>query len=64
MPKYAAAPFKEPTKKKTRMADLWCPYCGEWVKFKLGEYGYKRCPVCTISTADFYVRTANHLWEV
>jgi hypothetical protein len=29
MPKLAAAPFKEPTKNKTRKADLWCPYCGK-----------------------------------
>ena len=65
MLKYSTAPFKEPdNSKKKRKADLWCPYYGEWKKFKTGEYGYKRCPVCTISTADFWVKMADVLlWE-
>jgi hypothetical protein len=60
MVKYSTAPHKEPdlTKQK-RKADLWCPYCGEWRKYKADGCGYKRCPVCTISTEDFWVKMAN-----
>jgi hypothetical protein len=46
---------------------LWCPYCVEWRRFK--EFALKkenyvtgadfRCPVCTISTADYFVRKYN-----
>lgn len=46
---------------------LWCPYCVEWRRFKLFALRREhyitaeemRCPVCTISTGDFYVRKYN-----
>jgi hypothetical protein len=57
--------------KKKRKKDLWCPYCGDWQRFKQGVIlpiskqpsVYKRCTGCTISTEDFHVKTANGLWE-
>lgn len=46
---------------------LWCPYCLKWREFR--EFSVKtngfrgpliyRCPVCTISIRDFYVRKYN-----
>lgn len=44
---------------------LWCPYCGQWARFKLprnGESFYPRSECCGISTEDFYVKTYNKLW--
>lgn len=40
---------------------LWCPYCGEW-RYWYKWYDYKKCKVCGISDADFYVRKINHLF--
>lgn len=42
---------------------LWCPHCGAKRKY----VWYPRwenyiCPICNISTADFYVKKYNHLW--
>ncbi|BAF60349.1 hypothetical protein PTH_2168 [Pelotomaculum thermopropionicum SI] len=63
--KYATAPFKEPDpSKKKRKGDLWCPFCGEWRQFKANPYGSKSCPVCNISTMDYWVKTVNGLWEI
>lgn len=62
-PKYSTAPFKEPDhSKKKRKAAIWCPYCGEWRMYKTNHLGLKACPECTISTNDFWVKTANKLW--
>lgn len=43
----------------------WCPYCGKVRLFKLDRvWNSRRCPVCGISEADFYVRHYNKLWEL
>jgi hypothetical protein len=42
---------------------LWCPFCGEVKRFKMGENDALRCPVCGISDHEFYVRKANHLFS-
>lgn len=63
-----------PTKKqeeKRRAGDMWCPYCIRWRSFKLYALKRKnyttdaflRCPVCTISTNDFFVRKYNGMIE-
>lgn len=41
----------------------YCPYCGEERRYKTDELGNKVCPVCLISSNDFYVKTFNNLWE-
>jgi hypothetical protein len=46
---------------------LWCPYCLKWREFQEAEVLTKnyrtpvllRCPVCTISVKDAYVRMYN-----
>lgn len=51
--------------KPDRQGLLWCPYCIKWREFK--EEGlpnsplliYMRCPTCSISIKDAYVRTYN-----
>lgn len=63
-----------PTEKQEinrRPGMIWCPYCVKWRNFKLfaikrKDYTtapYMRCPICTISTNDFYVRKFNGLLE-
>lgn len=50
---------------------IWCPYCLRWRKFKLfaikrSTYrteAFMRCPVCTISTNDFFVKKYNGFLE-
>lgn len=63
-----------PTKEqelKRRPGDMWCPYCIKWRHFKLfavKKSGYTseafmRCPVCTISTNDHWVKRYNGMIE-
>jgi len=54
-------------KPKQRKSDkshplLWCPYCGDWRNFRSNHRRIYACPVCTITTKDFYVKSINHLW--
>lgn len=56
---------------KRRPGMIWCPYCIKWRNFKLFAVRRKtyitdaqmRCPVCTISTNDFYVKKFNDFLE-
>jgi hypothetical protein len=58
--------FKEPP----QLGMLWCPYCIKWREFhvaavKTTEYtgpSLLRCPACTISIMDYYVRRHNSLF--
>lgn len=63
-----------PTKEqqlKRKPGQMWCPYCINWRKFRL--YRIKtpnyvteakmRCPICTISTDDYFVRKYNGFIE-
>jgi hypothetical protein len=51
---------------------LWCPYCIDWRIFHyravkkdgLRSPAAIRCPVCTISDADYFVRKFNGMVEV
>lgn len=41
----------------------WCPYCASERKFRQDNArGEDVCTVCGISTADYWVKTYNHLW--
>jgi len=59
-------PAPEYRTKKTQEV-LWCPYCGEWTIFqqRFDERDVYDCKgYCGWSnTKDFYVRTANALWN-
>jgi hypothetical protein len=56
---------------KRRPGMIWCPYCVKWRNFKLFRVrkksytteAFMRCPVCTISTNDFYVKKFNGFLE-
>lgn len=61
-----------PTKRHPKPPQLgmwWCPYCLKWRYFR--EFAVRRdgiigpaemrCPICTISIHDFYVRKYNQL---
>lgn len=63
-----------PTEKQEinrRQGMIWCPYCVKWRTFKLFALkkptykteAFMRCPVCTISTNDFYVKKYNGFLE-
>lgn len=63
-----------PTKEQEinrKSGDLWCPYCIKWRRFKLFALRKKfytteaflRCPICTISVNDFWVRKYNGMIE-
>lgn len=42
----------------------WCPYCGKERKFYLNpRWSTYQCPVCTMTTADYYIKLYNRLWE-
>ena len=47
--------------KKGKDGELWCPYCGEYRKFKSND-GYRRCEMCGVSEESFWVKTYNKLW--
>lgn len=41
---------------------LWCPYCSNKVVFKKDKkLGVKKCPICSISEKDFWVKKVNSL---
>jgi rubrerythrin len=54
-------PFKVPNKPKPSGHDIyWCPYCRGWYRYHWDEeMGLWVCPVCGISTRDYYVRQSN-----
>lgn len=39
---------------------LWCPYCKTVHIFKKGEFGNSICPICGVSSEDFYTRKYNN----
>jgi len=63
---HAYPPTKEQEEKR-RPGMMWCPYCIKWRTFKLlaikrptyTSEAFMRCPVCTISTNEFYVKKYN-----
>ena len=67
---HAFAPTVEQEKNR-RPGMIWCPYCIRWRNFKLmalkkSTYttdAFMRCPVCTISTNDFFVKKYNGFLE-
>lgn len=43
---------------------LWCPYCGTERRFKDNKvWGTKQCPVCGITSSDYWVKHYNHMWD-
>jgi len=58
-----------PIKAQQESGTAWCPYCLKWREFRLfavkhdGIVGPEdfRCPICTISVNDYYVRHYNSL---
>jgi len=41
---------------------LWCPYCSNKVVFKRDKrLGVKKCPICSITIHDYWVKKVNHL---
>jgi hypothetical protein len=62
--KFTTAPFpKIDENKPKKRGALWCCYCGDWMKFQSKGGGYPRCIGCDISDEDWYIKTANGLWE-
>lgn len=47
---------------------LFCTECHDYRKFKEIDRGYGAvalcCPVCLMSVNDFYIKTANGLWDM
>lgn len=63
---YLVSPVKAyppPGGKQAPRGMLWCPYCKAYRTFKPWINESLRCEVCHISTADYYVRAYNNLWN-
>jgi hypothetical protein len=64
-------PPTQAQEKNRRTGDMWCPYCIKWRRFRLfrihkASYttdAFMRCPICTISTNDYWVRKYNQMIE-
>jgi outer membrane biosynthesis protein TonB len=56
---------RELIKEKKPVKDaLYCPYCVSWSRFRQFSYtGYHKCTGCGISTEDYYVKLANHMFK-
>lgn len=53
----------KPQWRRSTFKHLWCPYCAAERRFKDNkQWGTKQCPVCGITTADYWVKTYNHMW--
>lgn len=63
LPKAVKKEFPPAANTKPHKEALWCPYCGEWMKFRTFSYtGYECCTGCGISTRDFHTASANKLF--
>ena len=40
----------------------WCPYCQSWEYWSVDSSGSHRCPICGISSREYYVKKYNDLW--
>lgn len=54
-------PFKTPNKPNPcKRGVYWCPYCRAWREYYWDDWvGRWKCPVCGISTRDYYVKQCN-----
>ncbi|HET7713633.1 MAG TPA: hypothetical protein VFK94_04895 [Patescibacteria group bacterium] len=67
---HAFPPTKDQEEKR-RPGMMWCPYCIKWRNFKMmaikrstyTSEAFMRCPICTISVNDYYVRKYNGFLE-
>lgn len=50
-----------PPSESSSIRGYYCPYCKHWEYWKTTLLG-KVCPICGISTNDYYVKNYNHLW--
>jgi hypothetical protein len=59
--------FEQPDySEKPPKGTLWCCYCGKWMEFNenvIEGSNHDRCVGCTISTEDYYIKSANKLWD-
>jgi hypothetical protein len=59
--------FEQPDySKKPPKGTLWCVYCNDWMEFNenvIEGSNHDRCVGCTISTEDYYIKSANKLWD-
>ena len=47
----------------TKMGVYWCPFCGEERRYyTLDDGDMKICPICHISTREYWVRNCNKIW--
>lgn len=59
-------------KAKQEPGTAWCPYCVKWRRFHVSALRHDgilgpeamRCPICTISVNDYYVKVYNQLLAV
>ena len=61
--KYNSTPDKEiPANIHLNKNQLWCPYCSNKVVFiRDKRLGVKKCPICSITLHDYWVKRVNHL---
>jgi hypothetical protein len=57
---------KPPEGSKGKKGELFCCYCDKWMDFKedvIVGSNHDRCVGCTISVEDYYIKSANKLWQ-
>lgn len=61
--KFNKIPDKEiPANIKIEKNQLWCPYCSNKVVFLRDKrLGVKKCPICSITIKDYWVKKVNKL---
>jgi len=61
--KYNSTPDKKiPPNIHLDKNQLWCPYCSNKVIFVRDKrLGVKKCPICSITIHDYWVKRVNHL---
>lgn len=58
-----STPVKAPPDyRPSKWGRLFCPYCNDERLYKPDELDSLKCVVCGISTNDYFVKNANHLW--
>jgi rubrerythrin len=75
IPRFTKSGKRHPKADRPSSRHWWCPYCIEWRMFEHSAIRYKtdgfwltgpeqwRCPICTISEAEYWVRKYNGMLD-
>lgn len=52
----------KPKEDEVKRKGYYCPYCGSWEYWLMDANANRSCPVCYVSSNDYYVKAYNSMW--